>query len=84
MFGVAVTEDDVGAAPFAVALEGVAGHRRAEEQQIVEMRERPLGAPAADVVDAGLRGALDGSDGGPVEGGGFAKAQLGTDVGVHQ
>ena len=73
VFGVAVTEHDVGAAPFAVTLEGIARHRRAEEQQIVEMRQRPLGAPAADVVDAGLRGALDGGDGRPVEGGRFAQ-----------
>ena len=57
--GVAVAEHDVGAAALAVALQRVARHARAEEQQVVEVRQGALGAPAADVVDAGLGGALD-------------------------
>ena len=65
--GVAVAEHDVGAAALAVALQRVARHARAEEQQVVEVRQGALGAPAADVVDAGLGGALDGGDGGAVE-----------------
>ena len=73
-----VAEDDVGVAALAVALQRVARHRRAEEQQVVEVRQRPLGAPAADVVDAGLGGALDVGDGGAVEGGGLAQAQSGS------
>ena len=81
VFGVPVAEDDVGAAPLAVALQRVARHRRAEEQQVVEVRQRPFGAPAADVVDAGLGGALDGGDRRPVEGGGLAQAEAGAVVG---
>ena len=77
VFGVPVAEHDVGVAAFAVALQRVARHRRAEEQQVVEVRQRPFGAPAADVVDAGFGGALDGGDGRPVEGGGLAQARGG-------
>jgi hypothetical protein len=73
---VAVTEDDVGFALFAVALQGVAGHRRAKEQQVIEVRDLALGAPAADVIDAGGRGPLDVRDGGPVKRGGLAQAEL--------
>ena len=79
--GVAVAEDDVGIALFAVALQRVAGHGGAEEQQVIEVRDLALGAPAADVVDAGGGGPLDVRDGGAVEGGGFAQAQLGGVLG---
>ena len=75
LFGVPGAEHHVGVAAFAVALQWITRHRRAEEQQIVEVGERPLGTPAADVVDAGFGGALDRGDGGPVECRGFAKAQ---------
>jgi hypothetical protein len=68
---VPVAEDDVGVAALAVALQGVARQARTEEQQVVEVRDGALGAPAADVVDAGLGGALDGGDGGAVEGRGL-------------
>ena len=47
------------AAFLAVALQRIARHRGAEEQQIVEMRQLALGAAAANVVDAGRRGAPD-------------------------
>ena len=67
MFREPVAENHVGAAPLAVPLQRVARHRRAKEQQVVEMRQRPLGAPAADVVDAGFGGPLDGRDRRPVE-----------------
>ena len=63
VFGVPVAQHDIGVAAFAVALQRVARHRRAEEQQVVEVRKRSFGAPAADVVDAGLGGAVDGGDG---------------------
>jgi hypothetical protein len=64
---VAVAEHHVGVATLAVALQGIAGHGRAEEQQVVEVRHAALRAPAADVVDAGVGGVLDGGDGGAVE-----------------
>ena len=51
--GEAVAQHHLGAAPLAVALQRVAADRGAEEQQVVEMRERALRAGAADVVDAG-------------------------------
>ena len=56
---VARAEHDVGAAALAVAFERIARDRRAEEQEVVEMRQLPLRAGAADVVDAGGRGAPD-------------------------
>ena len=45
-------EDDVGGAALAVALERIARDRRAEEEEVVEVREAPLRAEPADVVDA--------------------------------
>ena len=59
LLGVAGAERDVRVAALAVALERVARHARAEEQQVVEVRHRALGAEAADVVDPLARGALD-------------------------
>ena len=53
---------DVGRAFLAIAFERIAADRGAEEQQIVEMRQLALGAAAADVVDAGRRGAADFGD----------------------
>src|SRR3954463_9739827 len=50
---------DVGVAAFAVALERIAGHGRAEKEQVVEVRNRALGAEATDVVDPLARGPLD-------------------------
>ena len=52
-------EHDVGVAALAVALERVARDARAEQQQVVEVRQPPLRAEAADVVDALARRALD-------------------------
>ena len=52
-------EHDVGRAPLAIALEGVARHRRSEEEQVVEVRQLALGAEAADVVDALARRTTD-------------------------
>ena len=72
-----VAEHDIGATPLAITLERIARHRRTEEQQVVEMWQWPLGAPSANVVDAGLGGTLDGRDRRPVEGGGFAKFPVG-------
>ena len=60
-------EDDVGRAPLAVALERIAGDGRAEEEEVVEVREPPLRAEAADVVDALGRRALDLGDDRAVE-----------------
>ncbi len=59
LLGEAGAEPDVGAAFLAIAFERVAADRGAEKQQIVEMRHAPLGAGAADVVDAGRGGAAD-------------------------
>ena len=58
-FACRVPEHDVGVAALAVALERVARHARAQEQQVVEVGEAALRAEAADVVDALARGALD-------------------------
>ena len=58
-FAKRVPEHDVGRAALAVALERVAGDRRAEEEEVVEVRQPPLRAEAADVVDALARGTLD-------------------------
>ncbi|MPM07838.1 hypothetical protein SDC9_54147 [bioreactor metagenome] len=52
-------EHHAGAAFLAIALERIARHRGAEEQQVVEMRHLPLRTAAADVIDAGRRGAPD-------------------------
>jgi len=86
VFGEAVAENHVGAAPLAVPLQRVARHRRAKEQQVVEVGQRTLGAPAADVVDAGFGGPLDGRDRLPVEGGGLAQTEARPLVGgvCHQ
>ena len=54
-----VPSDDVGAALLAIAFQRIARHRGAEKQQIVEMRQLALGAAAADIIDAGRRGAAD-------------------------
>jgi hypothetical protein len=70
--GEARAEDDVRPARLPVTLQRVARHARAEEQEVVEVRDAPLGASAADVVDAVARGALDLGDRVPVEGGGLA------------
>ena len=53
------SEHDVGAAALAVALERVTRHAGAEEEQVVEVRQPPLRAEAADVVDPLARRALD-------------------------
>ncbi len=53
----AAAQDDVGGAALAVAFERIARHARAEENQVVEMGQATLGAPAADVVNAGFGGA---------------------------
>ena len=72
----AVAEHHVGVAALAVALERVARHAGAEEQQVVEVRHPALGAEAADVVDALARGALDLGDRVAVEGGRLAQARM--------
>ena len=58
-FAKRVAEHDVRVAALAVALERVARDARAEEEQVVEVRQPPLRAEAADVVDPLARGALD-------------------------
>ena len=58
-FAMARAEHDIGAAALAIAFERIAGDRRAEEKQVVEVRQLPLRAGAADVVDAGDRRAAD-------------------------
>ncbi len=47
------------AALLAIAFERIAANRRAEKQQVVEMRNLALRAAAANVVDAGRGGAPD-------------------------
>ncbi|EPX83771.1 hypothetical protein ruthe_02567 [Rubellimicrobium thermophilum DSM 16684] len=46
-------EPDIGGAFLAVAFQRIAADRGTEKQQVVEMRQVPLGAAAADVIDAG-------------------------------
>jgi len=54
---------DGGVAFLAVAFEGIARDRRAEEQQIVEMRNLTLRAAASNVINArGRRAANFGID----------------------
>ncbi len=72
VLGISAAEHDVGVAALAIALQGVPRHRRAQEEQVVEVRQLALGAPPTDVVDTGVGGTLDGGDGGAVEGRGFA------------
>src|SRR5207302_336031 len=67
--GEAGAQRDVGVAALAVALERIARHAGAEQQEVVEVRDAALGAPAADVVDALARRALDLVDRVAVEGG---------------
>src|SRR6266849_5224064 len=52
-------EDNVRRALLAIALERVARDAGAEQEQVVEVRQAPLRAEAADVVDALARCALD-------------------------
>ncbi len=59
LLGEAGAEPDIGAAFLAIAFERITAHRGAEKQQIVEMRHAPLGAGAANVVDARRGGAAD-------------------------
>src|SRR5207245_817882 len=56
---IASADHDVRIAPFAIALERVAGDARTEEQEIVEMRHVPFGAEALDRVHALARRTLD-------------------------
>ena len=74
LLGVARAEHDVGGALLAIALERIARHGGAEEQQVVEVRDLALGAAAADVVDAGRRGAADLGERVVIENGGLARA----------
>ncbi len=53
VLGVAGAEGHRGVAAFAVAFERVARDRRAQEQQVVEMRHLAFGSATADVIDAG-------------------------------
>ncbi len=69
LLGEALAEHHVGGAALAIALERIAAHGGAEEQEIVEMRHLALGAEAADVVDARRRRTMDLGDGVLVEGG---------------
>ena len=73
LLGEARAEHDVGAAFLAIAFERIARDRGAEEQQVVEMRQLALGAGAADVIDAGRRGAADLGQRVVVEGRGLAR-----------
>ena len=66
-FGISGAEHHLGAASLAIAFEWIARHRRAEKQQIVEMRHPPLGAAAADIVNASRRRAADLAQGVVVE-----------------
>jgi hypothetical protein len=52
-------ERHVGAAFLAIAFQRIAADRGAQKQQIVEMRQLALRPAAADVVNAGGRGAAD-------------------------
>src|SRR5262249_587697 len=56
--GEARADGDVGAASLAVALERIARHRSAEENEVVEARQMALGAIAADLIEALVGGAV--------------------------
>jgi hypothetical protein len=70
------TDHDVGRALLPVALERIARHRSAQEQQVVEVRDAALGAEPADVVHPLARRALDLGDHTPIEGGRFAQPRV--------
>ncbi len=61
-------EHHLGAACLAIPFEGIARHGGAEEQQIVKMRHHPLGATAADIINARRRRPADFGQGIIVEG----------------
>src|SRR6185437_8094337 len=67
IFRKARADGDVGRAFLPIAFQGIAAHRRAKKQQVVEMRKLALGAAAADVIDAGGGGATDFGDRSVVE-----------------
>ena len=69
-------ERDVRVAALAVALERVAGDARAEEEEVVEVRQLSFRPEATNVVDAFARGALDLGDHVAVEEGRLAEAGL--------
>ena len=52
-------DGDVGRTFFAISLERISAHRRAEKQQVVEMRQPALGSAAADIVNTRCRRAPD-------------------------
>ena len=57
--GVTRADDHVGVATLAISFERIARHRRAKKYEIVEVRYFPLGARAADGIDALPRGTMD-------------------------
>jgi len=59
LLGEARSQHDIGAAFFPVSLQRISRDRGAQKQQVVEIGQFALGAAAADIVDAGGRGALD-------------------------
>jgi hypothetical protein len=77
LLGETGAQPDVGGAFLAVAFQRVARDRRAQEQQVIEVRQVPLGAAAADVVDAGGRRAADFRVDGRGEGGRIARRGMG-------
>ena len=76
MVSIPRAEHDVGIAALAITLERVARDARSEEEQVVEVGYRSLGAEAANVVDALARGPLDLRDGEPVVERGLAQPPL--------
>ena len=76
LLGEARAEHHVGRAFLAIAFERIAADRGAEEQEIVEMRDLALGAEAANVVDAGRRGAVNLRDRMLVEGRRIARRRV--------
>ncbi len=59
VLGETAADRDLGHAFLAIALERISADRRAEKQQVVEVRQLLLGAKAANVIDAGRSGAAD-------------------------
>src|SRR5882757_4058919 len=74
---------NVSAAALAITLKRIPGHRRAKEQEVVEVRQCAFCAPAADVVNTGLGRTLYGRDSRAVESGRLAQTEPGARVGVE-
>ena len=82
VLGVAGAQRDPGFAFFPVALQRVAGHAGAEQEQVVKGGQPPLGTEATNIVDALPGGPLDFPNHRPRKGMGFHQPR-GVDFFIH-